>query len=148
MSKHVVCAGNLGGLMDRCRRLQAKEAERTGENFCVIVIQEARLEGFWIHRLLDRLELIIAQIKSVEAGSDAILDAAATNAPTAMPTQPMGTAQSSRRLYALKACFGILTIDDSLLPMLACHQHPGKAAPSATSRMSPRRAMRGYARAW
>jgi transposase len=54
MSKHVVCAGDIAGLMDRFGQLQAKAAKRTGENFRLIVIQEAGLDGFWIHRVLER----------------------------------------------------------------------------------------------
>ena len=55
MSKHVVCAGDIAGLMDRFSQLQAKAAKRTGENFRLIVIQEAGLDGFWI-RVLQQAE--------------------------------------------------------------------------------------------
>jgi transposase len=54
MSKHVVCAGDIAGLMDRFGHLRAKAAKRTGQDFGVIVIQEAGLDGFWIHRVLER----------------------------------------------------------------------------------------------
>jgi len=54
MSKHVVRAGDVAGLMDRFNQLQAKATKRTGENFRLIVIQEAGLDGFWIHRVLER----------------------------------------------------------------------------------------------
>lgn len=54
MSKHAVRAGDVAGLMDRFTQLRAKAAKRTGLDFRVIVIQEAGLDGFWIHRVLDR----------------------------------------------------------------------------------------------
>ena len=54
MSKHVVPAGDIAGLMDRFNQLRTKAAKRTGEDFRTIVIQEAGLDGFWIHRVLER----------------------------------------------------------------------------------------------
>ena len=53
MSKHVVRAGDVAGLMDRFAQLRAKAQARTGQEFGLIVIQEAGLDGFWIHRFLD-----------------------------------------------------------------------------------------------
>jgi transposase len=52
MSKHGVAAGDLGALLARFAELQRKAAMRTGENYPIIVIQEAGLDGFWIHRVL------------------------------------------------------------------------------------------------
>lgn len=54
MSKHSVCAGDVAGLMARFAELRAKAAARTGRDFGIIVIQEAGLDGFWIHRVLER----------------------------------------------------------------------------------------------
>ena len=54
MSKHTVRAGDIAGLMDRFGQLRAKAKKRTGQDFGVIVIQEAGLDGFWIHRVLER----------------------------------------------------------------------------------------------
>lgn len=54
MSKHSVCAGDVAGLMARLAELRAKAAARTGRDFGIIVIQEAGLDGFWIHRVLER----------------------------------------------------------------------------------------------
>lgn len=54
MSKHAVRAGDIPGLMDRFGQLRTKAAKRTGQDFGVIVIQEAGLDGFWIHRMLER----------------------------------------------------------------------------------------------
>lgn len=52
MSKHVVAAGNVAGLLDRFAELRRKAEARTGRCYPIIVIQEARLHGFWIHRVL------------------------------------------------------------------------------------------------
>lgn len=53
MSKHVVRAGDVAGLMERFAQLRAKAQARTGQEFGLIVIQEAGLDGFWIHRVLE-----------------------------------------------------------------------------------------------
>jgi transposase len=54
MSKHVVRAGDVAGLMERFAQLRSKAQMRTGHEFGFIVIQEAGLDGFWIHRVLER----------------------------------------------------------------------------------------------
>ena len=52
MSKHSVRAGDVTGLRERFAQLQEKARTRTGRKFPIIVIQEAGLDGFWIHRVL------------------------------------------------------------------------------------------------
>src|SRR3954462_7789285 len=52
MSKHSVPAGEVHGLLGRFAELRRKAAARTGRDFPIIVIQEAGLDGFWIHRVL------------------------------------------------------------------------------------------------
>jgi transposase len=52
MSKHVVAGGDLAGLFERFELLQEKARARTGRDYRIIVIQEAGLDGFWIHRAL------------------------------------------------------------------------------------------------
>ena len=52
MSKHSVRGGDIAGLLKRFTQLQEKTQARTGNSFEIIVIQEAGLDGFWIHRLL------------------------------------------------------------------------------------------------
>jgi transposase len=52
MSKHSVRGGDVAGLMERFARLKQKARTRTGRIFPIIVIQEAGLDGFWIHRVL------------------------------------------------------------------------------------------------
>src|ERR1019366_3673635 len=52
MSKHSVPAGDICALLARFSELKQKAFARTGKSFEIIVIQEAGLDGFWIHRLL------------------------------------------------------------------------------------------------
>src|SRR5215470_17935978 len=52
MSKHSVRGGDFAGLMQRFGQLQEKARLRTGQSFRIIVVQEAGLDGFWIHRAL------------------------------------------------------------------------------------------------
>src|SRR5713226_9430689 len=52
MSKHSVQAGDIAGLLKRFAELRRKAAARTGRDFPIIVIQEAGLDGFWSHRVL------------------------------------------------------------------------------------------------
>jgi transposase len=53
MSKHEVEAGSIAALLARFADLQRKAQARTGRRFRIIVIQEAGLDGFWIHRVLE-----------------------------------------------------------------------------------------------
>lgn len=52
MSKYSVRAGDVMGLLGRFSVLTEKALARMGENFPIIVIQEAGLDGFWLHRVL------------------------------------------------------------------------------------------------
>jgi transposase len=52
MSKHSVRSGDVGGLLTRFAHLQDQARARAGQVFPLIVIQEAGLDGFWIHRVL------------------------------------------------------------------------------------------------
>jgi transposase len=52
MSKHSVQAGDIAGLLGRFGQLKEKARARTSRDFPIIVIQEAGLDGFWIHRVL------------------------------------------------------------------------------------------------
>jgi transposase len=52
MSKHQVPAGDIAGLFTRFHSLQAKAYARLGQAYRLIVIQEAGLDAFWIHRAL------------------------------------------------------------------------------------------------
>jgi transposase len=52
MSKHAVRGGDVSRLLERFLQLMEKARARTGKVFPLIVIQEAGLDGFWIHRVL------------------------------------------------------------------------------------------------
>jgi transposase len=54
MSRHTVTGGDIAGLLDRFSQLRGKARARTGRHFPIIVIQEAGLDGFWIHRALEK----------------------------------------------------------------------------------------------
>ena len=54
MSKHSVPAGDVAGLLKLFAELKRKAQARTGENYPIITIQEAGLDGFWIHRVLQQ----------------------------------------------------------------------------------------------
>ena len=53
MSKYSVAASDVTGLLKRFCQLKLKARARTGQDFPIIVIQEAGLDGFWIHRVLE-----------------------------------------------------------------------------------------------
>jgi transposase len=54
MSRHVVKGGDLTALCERLEALEAKARTRTGSQkpYEIIVMQEAGLDGFWLHRAL------------------------------------------------------------------------------------------------
>ena len=53
MSKHSVPAGDVPALLLRFDELKRKAKARTRKSFPIITIQEAGLDGFWLHRLLE-----------------------------------------------------------------------------------------------
>ena len=67
MSKHSVSAGDIGALLARFSLLQQKTFARTGKSFPIIVIQEAGLDGFWIHRVLlsEQIESYVVDAASI-----------------------------------------------------------------------------------
>src|ERR1700749_1387920 len=52
MSKHSVRGSDVAGLRARFSQLRDKVQVRSGQLVPIIVIQEAGLDGFWIHRVL------------------------------------------------------------------------------------------------
>ncbi len=52
MSRRGMPAGDICGLLTRFSELRQKAFARTGKSFTIIVIQEAGLDSFWIHRAL------------------------------------------------------------------------------------------------
>jgi transposase len=54
MSKHSVRSGDIAELMTHLTKLRDKAHGRAGASFPIIAIQEAGLDGFWVHRVLER----------------------------------------------------------------------------------------------
>src|SRR5216683_544710 len=54
MSKHSITAGDIAGLLALFAELKRKAAIRTGQSYPIITIQEAGLDGFWLHRVLQQ----------------------------------------------------------------------------------------------
>jgi transposase len=54
MSKHSVKAGDVAELLKLFAELKRKAQARTGESHPIITIQEAGLDGFWLHRVLQQ----------------------------------------------------------------------------------------------
>lgn len=52
LSKHAIEGGDVSGLLARLAELRRKALARTGTSYPVIVIEEAGLDGFWLHRVL------------------------------------------------------------------------------------------------
>lgn len=53
MSKHVLAGSDISGLLSHIGGLQRKTRARTGHHFPIVSVQEAGLDGFWIHRILE-----------------------------------------------------------------------------------------------
>ena len=52
MSKHSTLGGDRAALLGLLRRLQLRAERLAGGPVAIVVIQEAGLDGFWVHRLL------------------------------------------------------------------------------------------------
>lgn len=53
LSTFVVAAKDVSGMRERFVELQRKAEARTGKRFGFVTIQEAGLDGFWLHRILE-----------------------------------------------------------------------------------------------
>ena len=53
MSKHVVDGGDSSALLGLLGQLATKARDRLGQDFGIVTIQEAGLDGFWLHRVLE-----------------------------------------------------------------------------------------------
>ena len=53
MSKYSTPGGDGGALLGLLERMQARAQQLTGRPVKIVVIQEAGLDGFWVHRLLE-----------------------------------------------------------------------------------------------
>ena len=54
MSRHQLRSGDVAGLLSRISQMREKCRTRTGRLYPLSVIHEAGLDGFWIHRLLQK----------------------------------------------------------------------------------------------
>ena len=54
LSKHALEGGDVSGLLARLAELRRKALARTGTSYPIIVIEEAGLDGFWLHRVLEQ----------------------------------------------------------------------------------------------
>ena len=116
MSKHGVSAGNVAALLMRLSELKQKAFARTGKSFHLIVIQEAGLDGFWIHRLL--------QSEGVESH---VVD-------------PASIATSRRRRRSSSSGVGVLTLAQTRgSPRLYASRARTRASPSTLSVLARRR---------
>ena len=70
MSRHTVVGGDIAGLVTRLIELREKARVRTGKLYPMVVIQEAGLDGYWVHRSLDQESWIESHI--VDASSIAV----------------------------------------------------------------------------
>jgi transposase len=57
MSKFTVAGGDVAALRARLCELQRKAQERSGQFYRIVSVQEAGLDGFWIHRILESEEI-------------------------------------------------------------------------------------------
>ena len=53
LSQHILPAGDTALLLAHFAELRGKALARTGQSFGIIAIQEAGLDGFWLHRVLE-----------------------------------------------------------------------------------------------
>ena len=69
LSRHQVKGSDVPALLSLFSQMQAKARERTGEQYPLVVIQEAGLDGFWIHRCLirDGIESHVVDAASIAA---------------------------------------------------------------------------------
>src|SRR5437016_11588115 len=67
MSRHSVVAGDVAGLMTPLADLRRKAVARTDQSYPIITIQEAGLDGFWLHRVLqqERIESHVVDPASI-----------------------------------------------------------------------------------
>lgn len=52
MSRHIISGGDIGALFAQLTALKRKAHDRTGRHYPFVIIQEAGLDGFWVHRAL------------------------------------------------------------------------------------------------
>src|SRR4029077_15985081 len=53
MSRYSVTAGDIVGLFALFTKLRERSELKTGRTYPIVTLQEAGLDGFWIHRVLE-----------------------------------------------------------------------------------------------
>ena len=53
LSRHSVPGGDIAGLLARLGQLKQKASDLAGQDYPFVTIQEAGLDGFWVHRVLE-----------------------------------------------------------------------------------------------
>jgi hypothetical protein len=98
-----------------------------------------------IARELDRLELLLEQIKIVEAERDVLIVEQTMSAPAPRRSclHQGNLVRSFRQSFTLKACFGTSTTGVRLPPMRGWRRHHGIAARLIVSRASQKRVIHG-----
>src|SRR5438093_1351027 len=157
MSKHSVAAGDTAELLALFAELRRKAEVRTGHSYPIVTIQEAGLDGFWLHRVLqqngieshvvdpasiatprrrrraktDRLdgETLLRALLAYKRGEPRVC---------AMVVAPSPEEEDRRRLS-----IGSSPTAARSPPMRALRQRPGKAEASGTSKACRRPAIPG-----
>jgi transposase len=70
MSRHSIVGGDIAGLFTVLTDLRNKVQARLEKLYPLVIVQEAGLDGFWIHRVLDREDWIESHV--VDAASIAV----------------------------------------------------------------------------
>jgi len=70
--EHVVDGGDVAELLDRFAQIQEKARLPTGRSFPIVAIQEAGLDGFWIHRVPEDAASIATSRRRRRAKTDKI----------------------------------------------------------------------------
>src|SRR5712671_2411801 len=156
MSKHSVPGGDFAGLMERFAQLQEKARLRTGQSFRIIVIQEAGLDGFWIHRALQNegIESHVVDAASIatsrrrrRAKTDKIdgetlvraLLAYKRHSRRGRPPPPLPRAQrANRRESATRQSYQRIIIQPGHIRISAAAPRPAPAARRTPNRRRPR----------
>jgi transposase len=135
MSKHAVATGDVAGMLARFAELKRKSRARTGRCFPIIVIQEAGLDGFWIHRVLEAegIESYVVDPASI----------ATSRRRRRAKTDRIDGEALVRTLLAYKRGEPRVC---AMVRMPALRRHPGKVARSITTRGSRNPAIQGYER--
>jgi transposase len=69
VSKYSTPGGDGGALLGLLERMRARAQQLTGHPVKIVVIQEAGLDGFWVHRLLEANGIELKVMLSIQRPS-------------------------------------------------------------------------------